>query len=183
MKRSALVTTMGMLGAAFALVGCGKNDGSEFAGSTPTKDTVALVVPAASSTTATTGALSGGAVTVRQGALLGDTAKDYVLTATLAYVVNTATGAVLGLVKAITNYPPSSVDGDTGVWGPYTDPLSANTYRLTVTRQAPHVFGWKLDGRGRTPTPPPSSRFSPACTPARSTLREIRWKDSAAGTS
>ena len=58
MKRSALVTTMGMLGAAFALVGCGKIDSSEFEGSTPTKDTVALVVPAASSTTATTGALS-----------------------------------------------------------------------------------------------------------------------------
>jgi hypothetical protein len=114
MKRSALVT-MGMLGAAFALVGCGKIDGSEFEGSTPTKDTVALVVPAPSSTSATTGARSSGAVTVKQGALLGDTARDYVLTATLAYVVNTATGAVLGLVKAITNYPPSSVDADTGV--------------------------------------------------------------------
>ena len=41
MKRSALVTMMGMLGAALALVGCGKIDGSEFEGSTPTKDTVA----------------------------------------------------------------------------------------------------------------------------------------------
>jgi len=149
MKRSALVTTMGMLGAAFALVGCGKSDGSDFQGSTPTRDTVALVVPAASSTTATTGAVSSGAVTVKQGALMGETAKDYVLTATLAYVVNTATGAVLGLVKAVTNYPASSIEGDTAVWGPYTDPLSANTYRLTVTKQAPHVFAWKLDGKGK----------------------------------
>jgi hypothetical protein len=150
MKRSALVTTMGMLGAAVALVGCGKSDGSDFEGSTPTRDTVALVVPAATSTTATTGAVSSGAVTVKQGALMGQTAKDYVLTSTLAYVVNTATGAVLGLVKAVTNYPASSIEGDTAVWGPYTDPLSANTYRLTVTKQAPHVFGWKLDGKGKT---------------------------------
>jgi hypothetical protein len=150
MKRSALVTTMGMLGAAFALVGCGKTDGSEFEGSTPTKDTVALVVPASTSTTATTGALSGGAVTVKQGALMGETAKDYVVTATLAHVVNAATGAVLDLVKNVTNYPPTSVDGDTGVWGPYTDPLSANTYRLTVNKQAPQVFAWKLDGKGKT---------------------------------
>lgn len=150
MKRSALATTMGMLGATFALVGCGKIDGSEFEGSTPTKDTVALVVPAASSTTATTGAVSNGTVTVKQSALLGETAKDYVLTATLAYVVNTATGAVLGLVKAVTNYPPTSVDGDVGVWGPFTDPLSANSYRLTVTKQAPHVFAWNLDGKGKT---------------------------------
>jgi hypothetical protein len=137
---------MGLLGAALALVGCGKLDGSEFEGSTPTKDTVAMVVPAASSTTATTGA----SVTVRQSALLGETAKDYVLTATLAYVVNTATVAVLGLVKAVTDYPPTSVEMDTAVWGPSTDPLSANTYRLTVVKQAPHVFGWKLDGKAKT---------------------------------
>ena len=57
---------------------------------------------------------------------------------------------MLGLVKAITDYPPTSVEGDTAVWGPYTDPLSANTYRLTVMRQAPHVFAWKLDGKGKT---------------------------------
>ena len=141
---------MSLLGAAFALVGCGRLDGSEFEGSTPTKDTVALVVPAASSTTATTGAVSAASVTVKQSALLGDTAKDYVLTATLAYVVNTATVAVLGLVKAVTDYPPTSVEADTAVWGPFTDPLSANTYRLTVVKQAPHVFAWKLDGKGKT---------------------------------
>jgi hypothetical protein len=151
MKRSTLgFVKMGFLGAAVALVGCGKVDGSEFEGSTPTKDTVALVVPAASSTTATTGAVSAGSVTIKQGALLGDTAKDYVLTATLAYVVNTATVAVLGLVKTITDLPPTSVDADTAVWGPGTDPLSANTYRLTVVKQAPEVFAWKLDGRGKT---------------------------------
>lgn len=151
MKRSTLgFLKMGMLGAAVALVGCGKLDASEFEGSTPTKDTVALIVPAASSTTATTGAVSAGSVTVKQGALLGETAKDYVLTATLAYVVNTATVAVLGLVKTITDYPPTSVEADTAVWGPGTDPLSANTYRLTVVKQAPHVFAWKLDGKGKT---------------------------------
>jgi hypothetical protein len=141
---------MGLLGAAVALVGCGKLDGSEFEGSTPTKDTVALVVPAASSTSATTGAVSAGNVTVKQGALLGATAQDYVLTATLAYVVNTATRAVLDLVKDVTDYPPTSVEGDTGVWGPYTDPLSANTYRLTVVKQAPQVFAWRFDGKGKT---------------------------------
>ncbi len=141
---------MSLLGATFALVGCGRLDGSEFEGSTPTKDTVALVVPAASSTTATTGAVSAASVTVKQSALLGETAKDYVLTATLAYVVNTATVAVLGLVKAVTDYPPTSVETGTAVWGPFTDPLSANTYRLTVVKQAPHVFAWKLDGKGKT---------------------------------
>jgi hypothetical protein len=137
-----------MVGAALALAGCGKLDASDFEGSTPTKDTVALVVPAASSTTTTANANSD--VTVTRSALLGDTAKDYVLTATAAYVVNTATVAVLGLVKGITNYPASSVDTDTAVWGPWTDALSANTYRLTVTKLQEDVFSWKLDGKGKT---------------------------------
>jgi hypothetical protein len=65
-------------------------------------------------------------------------------------VVNRATAAVLDLVKGITEYPPTTVDGDTAVWGPGTDPLSANTYRLTVTKVAPHVFTYKLDGKGKT---------------------------------
>jgi hypothetical protein len=56
---------------------------------------------------------------------------------------------VLTLVKAITDYPATSVMGDTAVWGPGTDPLSANTYRLTVTRTAPHVFTYALDGKGK----------------------------------
>jgi hypothetical protein len=159
MKRPALVmgkkimttsVTMGVLSAAIALVGCGKIDGSEFEGSVPTKDTVALVVPTASSTTATTGAVSNSNVSVKRGALLGEQATDYVTTATLAYVVNTSTASVLGLVKAVTEYPPTSVEKETAVWGPFTDPLSANTYRLTVMRLAPHVFSWKLDGKGKT---------------------------------
>ncbi|HLK91664.1 MAG TPA: hypothetical protein VKZ18_17360 [Polyangia bacterium] len=138
---------VGILGAALALAACAKVDSGEFAGSTPTKDTVALVVPASGASAA---AVTSGSVTVRQGALMGETAKDYVLTATLAVVVNTATAAVLGLVKTVTDYPATSVEGDTAVWGPSTDPLSANTYRLTVTRQAPQVFGWKLDGKAKT---------------------------------
>jgi hypothetical protein len=149
MRRSKLgiANVVGMLTAAIVVEGCAKIDG-DFDDSVPTKDTVALVVPASGG--AATAAVTNGNVTVRRGALMGEVAKDYQLTATLAVVVNTATVAVLGLVKGITDYPPTSVEGDTAVWGPATDPLSANTYRLTVTRQAPHVFAWRLDGKGKT---------------------------------
>lgn len=149
MRRSkpGIANVVGTLTAAIAVVGCAKIDG-DFEDSVPTKDTVALVVPASGSAAAA--AVTDGNVTVRRGALMGDVAKDYQLTATAAVVVNTATVAVLGLVKGITDYPPTSVEGDTAVWGPGTDPLSANTYRLTVTKQAPHVFAWKLDGKAKT---------------------------------
>ena len=126
MKRTALVTTMGLLGARSRWSVAGKIDGSEFEGSTPTKDTVALVVPPPARRPRRPALFRSGAVTVKQGALMGETAKDYVVTATLAYVVNTATGAVLGLVKAVTNYPrpASTVTPASGVRAPS---LSANS--------------------------------------------------------
>ena len=70
------------------------------------------------------------------------------------------------------------------MWGPYTDPLSANTYRLTVT--APGAARLQLEARrqgedGRRQR----LRHHPlrARTPAPSTRRETRWKGSAAATS
>jgi hypothetical protein len=143
MKISAL--RLALCGVVVGAVGCGKVN-SEFDDSVPTQENVALVVPS-STTTAT--AASSSSVTVRGGALQGQLAKDYVLTATVVGVVNTATATVLTLVKAITDFPPTTVTGDTAVWGPGTDALSANTYRLTVTRVAPHEFTYKLDGKGK----------------------------------
>ncbi|HEY7374930.1 MAG TPA: hypothetical protein VIF57_22400, partial [Polyangia bacterium] len=57
---------------------------------------------------------------------------------------------VLLLVKTIVSYPPTSVHGDTAVWGPGSQPLEKNSYRLTVTRVEPHVFTWALDAKPKT---------------------------------
>lgn len=145
MKSSAIrLLLCGVLAGA---VGCGKAGDGEFDDSVPTQQNVALVVPTAA--TGTPAASTSANLSVKVGALQGQLATDYVLTATVVGVVNTSTAAVLALVKAITDYPPTSVSGDTAVWGPGTDPLSANTYRLTVTRTAPHVFTYALDGKGK----------------------------------
>jgi hypothetical protein len=146
MKRWAM--TVIFSGALAAVAGCGKGDDGAFNDSVPTQDNVALVVPAAA--TAAAPAASSSSLSVKGGALEGQLAADYVLTATVVTVVNTATANILGLVKAITEYPATSAQGDTAVWGPWTDPLSADTYRLTVTRNAPHVFTYALDGKGKT---------------------------------
>lgn len=144
--KTASTVALALCGALLTAVGCGKADDGEFAGSTPTKETVALEIP---SSTATTTAAHSSGLSVRGGALLGQVAKDYALTATVVGVVNGATAAVLNLVRDITDFPPTTVSGDTAVWGPGTDPLSANTYRLTVTRTAPHVFSYRLDGKDK----------------------------------
>jgi len=151
MKRARLsfggLGVLAALGAASALTGCKQVDDSAFAGTVPTKETVAIVLPGG--TTTTNGSLTVGGVTTKKSALLGDVAADYATTVAVTTIINGGVGAVLDLVKTVVNYPATDVEGETAVWGPHTDPLSANTWRLTVTRVAPHVFNWQFDGKGK----------------------------------
>jgi hypothetical protein len=148
MKRLSLMcASVGLIGTTLAVAGCHKMDDDAFRGGVPTRETVALNVPGAPA--------SGGALTAAggvQSALLGQKADTYMVTRVVTAIVNGGTYAVLTLVKTIVGYPASSVVGDTAVWGPHTDPLSPNTWRLTVTRLEPHKFQWLLEARDKTLT-------------------------------
>jgi hypothetical protein len=87
---------------------------------------------------------------VRRSALLGDKSDSYKLTVGITDFVNSATVGVLVLVGTVVQYPPTSIEGDTATWGPYSEPLKANAWRLIVTRVEPHVFNWNLDGKPKT---------------------------------
>ena len=124
--------------------GCGLGDDDEFRHGVPTGDAVELKVPQGQSTTqGNLSASSDGMVAVR-GALLGETADTYRITRTVTAVVNGGTLAVLTLVHTIVQFPPTSVSADTAVWGPHSEPLSPNAWRLSVTRVAPHSFDYQL---------------------------------------
>jgi hypothetical protein len=141
MKRYLLVYgTIGTM--ALSAAGC-RLGNDDFEGSTPTAETVALNVPGGG--TAASGDL-------KQSALLGEEADSYKLTRAVTFVVNGGTGAVLLLVRTIVSFPPSSVDGDTAVWGPHSEPLAKNAWRLTVRRLAKHEFNWILDGKPKMET-------------------------------
>jgi hypothetical protein len=137
MKRSSVVFSVTAM---LALGGCRLVD-DDWGSSTPTADNVALAVPAS-----TQSALTAGDGTTRS-ALLGQQADSYTLTRAVTGIVNGATGVVLLLVKTIVSYPPTSVHGETAVWGPHSEPLDKNAWRLTVTRVEKHVFSWALDGK------------------------------------
>jgi hypothetical protein len=123
---------------------CGLGDDNEFRDGVPTSDAVELKVPQSQSQTQGSLSASGdGMVTVR-GALLGETADTYKITRTVTAVVNGGTLAVLTLVHTIVQFPPTDLSTDTAVWGPHTEPLSPNAWRLTVTRVAPHSFDYVL---------------------------------------
>jgi hypothetical protein len=127
---------------------CGVQD-DPFKGSVPTSDSVNMKLPDGTASTQSALTASDGATGARTSALLGDRAEYYTLTRTVTSVVNGATGTVLALIHTIVSYPASSVKGDVAVWGPYTDPLSPNTWRLTVTRAAPHAFDYVLEARAK----------------------------------
>jgi hypothetical protein len=139
--------TLGLaLGAAVA--GCGKDAGDDFRDGVPQHEDVTLAFPAAGSTGSALTASDG--TTATHTALLGDQADFYKLTRDITASVNGGTVTVLTLVKTITEYPATFVATDTAVWGPYTDPLSPNTWRLTVNRVDKGQFHYVLEAKPKT---------------------------------
>ncbi len=81
---------------------------------------------------------------------VGDIASWYVATRDVTRTLNGGTAFVLILVHTIVLFPPTSVDGDTYVWGPHHEALDPAEWRLTVTERADGTYDWKLDGRNLT---------------------------------
>lgn len=127
---------------AVILAGCGFGTGSEFKSGVPSAKEVELTLPQKSGS-----ALSGEGT--RKDGLEGDIATFYQVTRGVTVMVNGATVAVLGLVKAITNETPTTETQDQAVWGPHTDPLSPNTWRLTVNKVRAGEYTYALEGRGK----------------------------------
>jgi len=122
------------------LAACGSN--SEFKNSLPNTDTVKVKVPQASGQALQT-------QTQTQG-LLGQTAALYQFTVDVSGMLNGATANLLNMIQTVTTYPPTSETTNGAVWGPFTDPLSPNTYKLTVTKTAPGTYTYELDGKPKT---------------------------------
>jgi hypothetical protein len=88
-------------------------------------------------------------IKVPQGAarVLGEQAKFYSLTRGVSVDLNFGAAYVLILVRTIVAFPVTSIDGDTYIWGPWTDALNPSEYRLTVRESAAGEYSWSLEGR------------------------------------
>jgi hypothetical protein len=84
-----------------------------------------------------------------QGYALGDLADYYVITRTVSRNLNAGAAWVLILVHAIVQYPPTSRDGATYTWGPWSNALEPAEWRLTVTERADGSYDWAFDGRSK----------------------------------
>lgn len=132
-----------LIAAALTLLtlGCGVEKADTFRNGYPRSDAVTMKLPGS------TGALTGDRT--RQG-LEGEKAGLYTLTRGVTYVVNGGGAAVLLLVKTIGEQTPTKVTDDRATWGPFTDSLSPNTYKFTVTKNRTDDYSYALEGKAKT---------------------------------
>lgn len=133
-----------MLGAMLVVVSaCGVDQGADFRKGIPKSGDVALKLPGqANQPLMSTG--------TRRDGLEGAQSEFYKLTREVTVFVNSGTAATLLLVEKIVRYPATSTTADSATWGPHTEPLSPNTWKLTVVRTAPETYSYTLEGKGKT---------------------------------
>ena len=82
--------------------------------------------------------------------LEGETAAFYGFTRGVTVLVNTGVAATLTLVEKIVEYPPTTTTPTSATWGPHTEALSPNTWKMTVTLVEKDVYSYSLVGKGKS---------------------------------
>lgn len=126
----------------------------DFKDGLPTMDTVTLSVPRSNSQGQ---GLTAAGTDVRSYAQ-GDVSGFYLITLGSVLLVNGTTAFTLAGLAAVASTEPSSVEGDTATFGPYTPSGSSTTWRLTVTRTDSNRFTYDLSGK---PKDSPDSAYVP----------------------
>ena len=123
--------------------GCGAAGADAFRTGVPTTSNVNLSLPgqAGQPLTGDTGSMSD--------PLQGQTSNFYRLTRDVTGTVNGGVVLILGTVRAITRIRPTSLSGQTAVWGPYTPDLSPITWKLTVTHTEGQTYTYTLEGKAK----------------------------------
>lgn len=133
---------------ALAVAGCGGRQPIDFKFGVPTKEQVDVAVPTSAGSGLQEEMTAGEAMSLMGG--VGETADLFELTKGATYLVNGATAWVIGGLAAVTAHRPTSVEGETAVYGPHTPFLSRVTWRLSVTRTEYNIFTYILEAKEKT---------------------------------
>jgi hypothetical protein len=82
----------------------------------------------------------------------------YNLTVAYSFAINAGTAWTLGVVQAVVHTEPTSCTENSCTWGPGSNALDPNTYKLVVTRNSNGSFDWELSAQSKTT---PTAPFSP----------------------
>lgn len=147
--------------AALSLAACGPAKPVDFKLGVPVKEQATVAVPQTGSAGLVeqpAGSTRDQLIAMGQAmnqAVEGEVADTYQLTRGATYLVNGATGWLLAALAAGVAQKPTSVTGDTAIYGPYTPYLSRITWKLTVTRVEFNKFTYILEGTDKlTPQGP-----------------------------
>src|SRR5215468_10021976 len=140
---------------ALALTGCVPKDdpaasAQEAVNALPTSDTLSVVVPGAAGA-----------------AKVGDVAVSYLITRTVAGVLNGEVALGLLLAKTITTYPVTSIENDTLIWGPWSEALKPGEYRMTAKLTNEGKWAWAIEGRAKGSSDPFQAIVTGLATPGR----------------
>lgn len=138
-----MTTHTKLLMAALVLTGCGRMDAAtEFRSALPTPEQVEVGEPRQKGQ-----ALQ--ADEAVQGLERDKTSELYQLTRTTTAFVNGNTVGILALIGRVTEHTPTSITDDTAVWGPYTEALARNAWRLTVKKTGENTYAYVLAGKNK----------------------------------
>src|SRR5438552_11123659 len=136
-----------LVGVVTALFACGGSHSfqDQARDAMPSKDAVAMSSPqsAGSSIAKDNGD------TVEQDSTAGQHSPFFDLTVGVASTFNLGTAAMLGIIEAVVNTPPSSCANDSCTWGPGHGPFDYNDYKLVVAKSG-DGFDWQLSGQSLT---------------------------------
>ena len=111
----------------------------------PSSDKVKMNSPNATATTK-----DGSSGSLEQDSTVGSASTFFNLTVGLSSIINGSAGAVLGVLKAVTDFPATNCAGDSCTWGPLSGALDANVYQLVVTKAGDGHFTYVLSGQSKT---------------------------------
>ena len=134
MKRLSLVLAASLFAA------CGGTAVDDFRAASPSRQGIDIKTPSNGQ------ALTGDGIGTQSQAL-GELSPWYLVTWATTTTVNTATAWVLGVCEAIVSHDPTTATDQQAVWGPYTEPLSPDTFKFTVTKNPDGTYDYALEGK------------------------------------
>ncbi len=139
-----ILVTLTITSLVAGVLACGGIDPEEeeLSSAVPTRDDLALMVPAGSSSSSQSGEVG----TIDQ-ALLGQRADMYQLTYSVSRSLNRSIWVGLNIIEGIVQQPPTFLQSGVATWGPWTPPLEPLTWMLNVQRKGPGKYAYALSAR------------------------------------
>lgn len=147
----AFAGVVGMTGA--CVVQESDSDASKFREGIPSKEQVSLEEPVASTGTTGTQDFELG-MGLQDSPGTASYATYYRFTREMFDGVNLGTAAILGSIWIIVSYPPTSLEQEEAIWGPWTEALSPAEYRFRATEVASEQYSYALEARAKNTDDP-----------------------------